>query len=525
MKRIYATMLTLLMVSTMVLTSCGTTAPAPAVTGAPEAPTAADSSTAAPDAQAGAKDELIIALQGDPTSLDAQYPDDGNMQTISYNVYGFLFEIDGNTLDAVPSLATEMNLINETTWEVKIREGVRFHDGSPFTTEDAAFSINRILDPDYNSQILSDFDTMKEAKVIDDKTFQIITHNADPLLSKRLTKLPMLSKAFTEARTNDELTIVANGTGPYKFVEWQRGVHIKIERNDDYWGPAPAIKTVYYRTLEEPMTRLSALKAGEIDLALNMYPEYTAEMPKVFSEAGYETYWIRFDQSGVFADKNLRLAANYAVDLDALADSLFLGYAMPCQGQFGKDGFFGFNNEVKGYGYDLEKAKALIAESGYNGEVLELVSERGRWLKDGEITEAVASMLTEAGFNVQVKIVSFNEWLDTLFDKAKTPTLQYSSSSNEFFDMDRTYSALVHSTGTQARVGNPEYDAIIEAARSELDEAKREQMYRDLAVKLHEDPFAIYLLSMYDLHGGAANLNWNPRRDSKIILSEMSFSS
>jgi peptide/nickel transport system substrate-binding protein len=190
----------------------------------------------------------------------------------------------------------------------------------------------------------------------------------------------------------------------------------------------------------------------------------------------------------------------------------------------GKDGFFGWNPNVPAYEYDVEKAKALLAEAGYNGEKVQLLSERGRWLKDGEVTEAIGSMLMEAGFNVEVKIVSWNEWLDTLFDKSKTPDMQFSSTSNDYFDMDRTYSALVHSSGTQAAINNPELDKQIEAARSELDVAKRQQMYYDLAQQLHDDPFAIYLLSTNDLHGGAANLNWTLRKDSKIILSEISFS-
>ena len=130
----------------------------------------------------------------------------------------------------------------------------------------------------------------------------------------------------------------------------------------------------------------------------------------------------------------------------------------------------------------------------------------------------------EAGFNIETRFVSWNEWLDTLFDRSKTPDLQFSSTSNEFFDMDRSYSTLVHSTGTQTGVVNEEYDALIEAARSEMDSAKRQEIYDELAVKLHEDPFAIYLLILDDLHGGAANLNWKLREDSRIYISEMSFS-
>lgn len=527
MKKRYTSILAVLLLLCFALSACGKPA-APAATAAPgatAAPAEATPATPIEKPTETTKDTITIALQGEPTSLDAQYPDDGNMRPVTDNVLECLFALDGQTLEVIPRLATEMKMIDNVTWEVKLREGVKFHDGDTFDAEDAAFSINRIIDPAFGSQILSDFDTIKEAKVVDANTIQIITKAADPLLQKRLTKLVMLSKSFTEAHTNEQLTLVCNGTGPYKLVKWDRGVNITIERNEEYWGEKPVIKTGVYRFLEEPATRVSALKAGEIDVAVNMYPEYAADMPKAFTEVSYETYWVRFNElSGVMANPKIRLAANLAIDRQSLADALFLGYATPSQGQMGKDGFFGWNPNVPAYEYDVEKAKALLKEAGYNGEKVQFVSERGRWLKDGEVTEAVASMLMEAGFNVEVKIVSWNEWLDTLFNKSKTPDLQFSSTSNDYFDMDRTYSALVHSSGTQAALSNPEYDKQIEAARSELDVAKRQQMYYDLAQELHDDPFAIYLMSTNDLHGGAANLNWTLRKDSKIYLSEMSFS-
>jgi len=470
-------------------------------------------------------EEIVIALQGEPTSLDTHYPDDGNMRCVTWNVFEPLYILDGKTLDPVPCLATDYKIIDDLTWEFTIRKGVKFHDGSDFTTEDAAYSINRVIDPDYGSQILSDFSTIDRAEVVDDSTIRIITKTPDPVLLKRLTKLDMVSKAYTEPKTFDELTLLAMGTGPYVFEKWERGIAITLTANENYWGEKPSIKKATFRFIEEPVTRLSALKTGEIHFAVNMYPEYTDEIPKIFTEVGTETYWIRFNQfSGLMRDKRLRLAANYAVDLQGLADALFLGYAAPCQGQMGRPGYFGFSDKVKGYGYDPEKAKELLKEAGYNGEVVELLSERGRWLKDGEITEAVAAQLMEVGFNVQTKFVSWNEWLDTLFDRSKTPDMQYSSTSNEFFDMDRTYSALVHGSGTQAGLDNPEYNKLIEEAREEMDPAKRQAIYDELAQKLHDDPFAIYLLILNDLHGGAANLEWTPRQDSRIYLSEMSFS-
>ncbi len=494
--------------------------------GSKPASTAPATTAPATTAPAEAKTDIVIALQGEPTTLDPQFPDDGNMRVVTWQVFEPLFKIDAATLQAVPCLATEAKVVDDSTWQFPIREGVKWHDGTPFTAEDAAYSINRIIDPAFGSQILSDVSTITGAKVGDDgKSIIVSTNGADPILLKRLTKLDMVQKAFYEGKKTEEVTKLAMGTGPYVFKSWEQGKQIEVEAFADYWGDKPVITKGTFRFIEEPVTRLFALKTNEINVAVNMYPEYAADMPKIFTEVGLETYWVRFNQfAGVMKDKNVRLAANYALDLQGLSDALFLGYAAPCQGQMGRAGYFGYNDSLSDYGYDPAKAAELLKTAGYNGEEVELLSERGRWLKDGELTEAIAAQLAEAGFNVTTKFVSWNEWLDTLFDKAKTPDMQYSSTSNEFFDMDRTYSALVASSGTQAGLNNPEYDKIIADARIEMDPVKREQMYKDLAAKLHDDPFAMYLLVLNDLHGGSENLNWAPRQDSRIYLSEMSFS-
>lgn len=483
----------------------------------------AASTTSAPAAEA--KTDIVIAIQGEPSSLDPQYSDDGNMYYITWNVFEELIKLDPITLEPYACLASEYKNIDASNWEFTIREGVKWHDGTTFTAEDAAYSINRIIDPVYGSQIVSDFSTIKGAKVSDDgKKIIITTDGPDPILLKRLTKLEIVQKAFYEGKKTEEVTKVAMGTGPYKLESWTQGQNIKLSAFSDYWGDKPPIKDATYRFIEEPVTRLSALKTDEINIAINMYPEYAADLPKIFTGVSFETYWMRFNQfSGAMKDKNLRLAANYAVDLQGLADAMFLGYAAPCQGQMGRKGYTGYNESLKDYGYDVNKAKELLTAAGYKGEEIQLVSERGRWLKDGELTEAIAAQLTEAGFNITTKFVSWNEWLTFLFERSKMPDIQFSSSGNEFFDMDRTYSTLVAGTGTQSGVDNPEYNAILAAARVEMDPAKRAAMYSDLAAKLHDDPFGIYLLTMNELDGGSPNLNWTVRQDARMMVSEMSF--
>lgn len=476
-------------------------------------------------APAGPQTDIVIALQGEPTTMDTQYADDGNMRMVTWNLFEPLYKLDAETLEPVPVLAVSHKIIDEVTWEFKIRQGVKFHDGSDFTAEDAAFSINRIIDKDYQSQIMSDFDTIAKAEVIDKETILVTTVQPDPILMNRLPKLDMVSKSFTEAHTNEELTILANGTGPYKLDQWDRSVNIKISAFDGYWGEKPAIKTATFRWIEEPNTRLNALKKNEVHLAVNMYPEYVAELPKVFTQVSTESYFFRFNLiNGIMRDKNIRLAMQYAIDRESIAKDLFLGYAQPCQGQMDREGVFGYTPNLEMYPYDPEKAKEYMKAANYNGEKIQLISEKGRWLKDGEVTEAVASMLTEAGFNIETKFVSWNEWLDTLFDKNKTPDLQFCSNSNEFLDVDRNFYSSVHSSGSQSAMNNKEVDAMIEEARYEMDPVKRQDMYDEINRYFYEDPYALNIIIANELHGGAANLNWDLRKDCRVYLAEMHFS-
>lgn len=472
----------------------------------------------------GGKTSIVIALQGEPTSLDPQYPDDTNMFMITWQVYDSLVRFDGETLEIEPVLATSYEAVEDTVWEFELREGVKFSDGTDFTAEDAAWSINRVIDSDYGSQFASDFETIDKAEVVDETTIRVITKDADPILLKRLTKLAMVSKEFTEGKSIEEMTTIANGTGPYKVNDWNRGSEITLSYNENYWGEKPAITDATYRFIEETNTRVSALQSGEVDFAVNMLPEYIDLLPKVVSGRGLENYFMRFNMiDGIMTSKELRLAANYAIDKEAIANDLFDGYAIPEPGQIDRDGNTGFTAELSAYPYDPDLARELIAEAGYNDEVIEIISLKSRWLKDGEVTETVAAMLQDVGLNVQVKFVSWNEWLDTLFDKSKTPTMQFSSTSSDFMDAGRTYNSSVLSSGTQSAVNNPVWDELIQQANYEMDSEKRQAIFDELNHALYEDPPKLLLTNVDSITGVAADLEFTFRNDCRVYLNELYF--
>ena len=465
--------------------------------------------------------KVTIAIPSEPSTLDVQKEDDGNMRAVTENVFEGLLAMNGQTLKPEPALASDFKRLDEKTWRFTLRDGVKFHNGDPFTADDAVFSVKRQIDPTLKSNIYGFFASIQDAKKVDDKTIDIITKGPDPVMPTRMTLLKMMSAKAVQANP-DKVSTVAVGTGPFKVKEWKRGVSITLEANDAYWGPKPPIKTAVYRFIQEDSTRLSALKAGEIDLATQMLPEYVSQMPSYKAVEGMEFTLVRMNAfKGVLKDKRLRLAMEYAIDREALAKNLYQGYAAVAPGQVFKPGYFGFNSNLKAYPYDPEKAKALLKEAGYKGEKIQFIGERGRWLKDGEQEEAVADMLRAVGFNIELKMLSFQEWLKVLFDRNKAPDLIFTSHSNDIYDADRTFTTYIHSKGPASSYNSPELDQMIDKARFELDLKKREQMYVDIGQKIYDDPALIALVNMKDIYGLSKNLQWQPRQDARIMVSEM----
>ncbi|HJX39383.1 MAG TPA: ABC transporter substrate-binding protein [Anaerolineae bacterium] len=493
--------------------ACGTPAPPP-----PEATTPPE----ATPPPAGPSGSVVIVIGSDPSTLDPQFPDDGNARAVNDNIYEMLVLRDPVTAELGPSLATSWEQVDETTWRFTLQEGVTFHNGEPFNADAVVYSVERMIDPDFASEIISFVETISGAEAVDEKTVDIFTEGPDPILVARLSWLNIVPPVYTEenaANFGNEPV----GTGPYKFVEWVKGDHVKLEANADYWGGAPSIAEVTIRTIPEEATAASALQAGEVDLVRHLIPEYLDQVPKSASVHGIEFPWIRINTNvEPLNDVRVRQALNYAIDKEALQAALYSGYAAVAEGQILTPGHFGYNPDVKAYPYDPDKARELLQEAGAEGATLEFVGESGRWLKDKELVEALATQLEAVGLNIEVNIAEWSQWLDLLFAGAEAaPDLQYSSHDNSLFDADRTLSVLFTSEGSQAAYGNPEVDRLVNEARTETDAAAREDMYHQAVQMIYDDAACVFLLNLDDIYGMSQRLEWQPRIDGRILVKDM----
>jgi peptide/nickel transport system substrate-binding protein len=467
---------------------------------------------------AGASGSVTYAIGADPTTLDPQATDDGNERAVNDNVYETLVFRNGQTSALEPGLALSWTLKTDTTWELKLRPNVKFTNGAAMNADAVVFSIKRIIDPNLKSAQYSYLNSIKDATKVDDLTVTITTDGPDPGLGSKLTWLKVVDPAY--AKTADFASKPV-GTGPYKFVEWKKGQSVTLTANPDYWGTKPTIKDATIRVIPEINTRLQALKGGELDLTANLSPELMSQAPATATARSvefYEIYFSNISPGKPFADKNTRLAAQYAVDKEGILKSLFAGHGTVEQGQIIRDDWPGFNPNLKPYPYDVAKAKSLL---GGKTPEIKLVGEGGRWLKDKETLQAVAGYLTAAGFKVNLEIQEFGAWVSSLFlpYDQKFDSI-WGSTSADLLEADRPLTQTICGS-KQVNWCNQQYTDLVNKARVTTDAKARQDLYNQATQIQYDESPILYLINPDDIYGQSAKLVFKPRTDGKILFKEM----
>ena len=325
-----------------------------------------------PDAQGGAADEdrIVLALDRDQNNMDPflHFLRPGILMNI--NMYDSLLHKTPK-LQYEPSLATEWRAIDDITWEFKLRKGVKFHSGDLFSAEDVKFTFDRVLNPETKSPQIGNVRAIKEVKVIDEHTVQLVTDQPFPLLLERMVFFPIMPKKYFEKVGAQAFAEHApSGTGPYKFVEWKRDQYLRLERFEEHWrGPAP-IKTFIIRVIPETATQVAELKTGGVDIVRSLPPDLMPDLkanPHTYVSTApiLRTHYISLDmRHPPFDKKEARQAANYAIDRQAIIERLMggLGKVVPT---VINPMAFGYDPSIEPYGYDPKKAKELLKQAGY----------------------------------------------------------------------------------------------------------------------------------------------------------------
>ena len=389
------------------------------------------------------------------------------------------------------------------------------------------FSIEKIRDEKGGSLQASNFKDVTEIQTPDDLTVIFVTKQPLAIFLDRLENRFILSKVAGE-KFGDKLYDNPIGTGPYKFVSYQRGGNMVFTRNDDYWGGKAAIKEVIFKKVTEDAARLAALESGQADFINNIPVHEVARLQKhprvrIDQIEGLRMFFLAFNMSfKPWDNKLVRQAANYSVDANAIVKNIFDGIGYPINGPVGTN-VVGADPKLKRYPYDPKKAKELLAQAGFsNGCDIQLYYSSGRYPKDREVCQVVAAQMVKGGFNVE--LIS-QEWA-LFWDKqgvngGKLPF--YYIGRGSLTDADTLYDQYFR-TGTTKRTNysNPELDKLVEEQQKTPDQKKRIAILQKAGKMIMDEATFIPLYNLADIYGVARNLIWKMRPDEKVLGWDMS---
>ena len=345
-------------------------------------------------ADAQAPKTLVIAIGADQTGMDPQTVQNNESGFVMSTLFDGLVNYKPGSSEVEPGLAQSWTISPDgKVYTFKLRQGVKFHDGTPMNARTVAEDLDRAINPDNPCYVLNrkvdtyddfTFGSVKggdvvKMTVVDDSTlrFTLPKPNAPFLSSLAMVWQGIMSPAATK-QYNCDASQHPVGTGPFKFVEAVRNDHITVEANRDYWGEKPKVDRIIFRIIPESATRVLALERNEVQIVADVVPADQDRIQKnsdlkLYVEPGLTILGVSMSNNlGPFKDKRVRQAMNYAVDKDAINKGLYGGATTASQGM--PPVLWGYNKNVKPYPYDVNKAKALLKEAGFpNGFPTEMM--------------------------------------------------------------------------------------------------------------------------------------------------------
>jgi len=494
--------------------------------------------------------DLSIALGGDVTSIDPHFHNLTPNNNIGAHVFDTLvMKEPGGRIK--PGLAESWRAVDDTTWEFTLRKGVTFHDGSNFTAADVIFSLDRIPNvPNSPSPFTTYTKQVTEKIVVDPWTLRLKSAAPYPQMPNDMsTVLIVSSKSAAHATTDDFNTgKAAVGTGPFKFVRWQKGDRSELARNDAYWGPKAPWDRVTFRIITSDPTRVASLLAGEVRAIENVPTTDLAKLAGNKDLAIYRTVSVRLmylhldtardrtpfatDKAGKPLDKNplrdlrVRRAMSKAINRPALVERVMEGAGV-VTGQLMPEGFFGFTPALKPEPYDPEGARKLLAEAGYpDGFGLTLHAPNNRYVNDEQIAQAIAQLLARVGIQTRVDAMPSSVYF------SRGSKLEFSfmlvgwgaetmEASSPLKALLATFNAAkVMGAANRGRYSNPKLDAVLDQALATVDDSKRERLLQRATEIGVGDLGVIPLYHQHNLWAARRGIVYEARADERTFAHE-----
>ena len=471
---------------------------------------------------------LTIGVRGGPDSIDPHFTATGTHAEALKHVYDTLVW-SGDGLELEPRLAESWKAISDTTWEFKLRRGVKFHDGSDFTAADVKFSIERIPMVAGPNPTTIYVRRVKETKVIDPYTLHVITDGAAPTLPNDFIRLFIVSSKAAAGLTKESANEAFNsgkaaiGTGPYKYVSWQPKGDLVLDRFDGYWGPKEPWARHVRKEIPNDAARVAQLKAGQLDLITRVPATDVAALkrdPKINVQTIDTVYVFNVEldlrdklqnasnkdgsplAKNPLLDLRVRQAIDLAIDRNALANVAMEGLGK-ASSQMVTPSIFGYNKSLPERKYDPAAARKLLADAGYpNGFKIQFSFTQDRLPGDKDVGTSIAQMLAAIGIDATP-----NAQPAAVFFPARTRG-DYSMSMSGWGTLTGeahyTLSSLAHSNDKDKKMGafnvlaynNPEMDKLLQAAAIEMDVARRRKYLEDANALVDKDKQRLPIVSV-----------------------------
>lgn len=496
--------------------------------------------------------EPTIGLSASVTSIDPHYHNLTPNVSVSSHIFDRLVHQDERQ-HLVPGLATEWKPVDDTTWEFKLRQGVKFHDGTDFDAADVVASLKRVpWVPNSPSSFATYTKSIVETQVVDPYTIRFKTAQPAPLLPIDLSTVFIISSKYETAPTGDfNSGKAAIGTGPFKFVEYQPGDRIVLARNDGYWGPKPAWPRVTLKLITNAAARVAALLSGDVQM-IEAVP--SPDLPRLRSTpdisvaqiTGFRVIYLHVDSArdqtpfatdkagavlpnNPLKDRRVRQAISKAINRPSIVDRLMEGTAIPAGGLL-PDGFFGVSPKLKPDTFDPEESRRLLAEAGYpNGFGLTIHGPNDRYPNDEKILQAIGPMLSRVG--IDTKVVT-QPWA-TFAQQASAPAYSFSvmlvgwgSDTGEVSSPLRSLLATVNpesgmGASNRGRYSNPKMDAVLSRAMATVDDAKRDKLLQEASEIAIGDYGIIPLHYQINYWATRKGFNYTARVDERTLAQSL----
>jgi peptide/nickel transport system substrate-binding protein len=459
-----------------------------------------------PSVAAPGDSTLTIGMAADPVTLDPNATRDTTSNMYYGNMFEGLYDLDADGTPQ-PSLAESYKVIDDLTWEFKLRRGVKFHDGTEFNADAVKFTYERTLNPNFKTGWRSFIDPVDRVDVVDPTTVRIHTKTPFPTLLAQLSYLPIVSPDAVRKLGDTEFGKTPVGTGPYKFTEWVPGTRLVMDAFDGYWRGPAKIKRIVLRPIPELSTRISELETGGVDIIMQVPPDQVARLKEnsalqIVGVASTQPMVLQVNTragNATLKDPRVRQAISLAIDRASVKDKLLLGEANLINGPVTPE-YLGYDAGYPAPTYDPGRAKQLLREANAVGTELKYSTPSGRYVQDTQIAEIVADQLRAVGFKVTIELLEIAQYVQRLQNRT-IGDLVYIGIGSEDLDAGTVLQVYFGGTSVWSQFSNPDLDRSIAAVLPVVDHAARAAAAKAAVKKAVDESAGIWLWDAKYLFG------------------------